>query len=33
VQAWIALYDEDLMADWQLASGGEGNIFTIEPLR
>jgi hypothetical protein len=33
VQAWIALHEEDLMADWELALGGEKNIFTIEPLR
>lgn len=32
VQAWIYIHQEELMADWELAS--EGNeIFKIEPLR
>ena len=32
VQAWIELHQEDLMADWYLASKGE-TPFKIEPLR
>jgi len=32
VQAWIIMHEEDLMANWQLATTGQ-NIFKIEPLR
>ena len=32
VQAWIAIHEEDLMADWALATKGEP-VFKIEPLR
>lgn len=32
VQAWIEIHQEDLMADWELASQGQ-TIFKIEPLR
>ena len=32
VQAWIEIHQEELMADWDLASRGE-NVFKIEPLR
>lgn len=32
VQAWIEIHQEDLMADWQLASAGE-TIFKIDPLK
>lgn len=32
VQAWIEIHQEELMADWLLASKGE-QIFKIEPLR
>jgi hypothetical protein len=32
VQAWIAIHQEDLMADWQLASEGQ-TPFRIDPLR
>lgn len=32
VQAWIAIHEEELMADWALAVKGEP-IFKIEPLR
>jgi len=32
VQAWIEIHQEDLMADWELASNGEA-IFKIEPLK
>jgi len=32
VQAWIVMHEEDLMADWELATN-EKNIFRIEPLR
>ena len=32
VQAWIAIHQEDLMADWELASEGQAP-FKIEPLR
>ena len=31
-QAWIAIHEEDLMADWALAVKGEP-VFKIEPLR
>lgn len=31
-QAWIEIHQEELMADWQVASEGE-TIFTIDPLR
>jgi len=32
VQAWIEIHQDELMADWELASQGEP-IFTIDPLR
>ena len=32
VQAWIEIHQEELLADWQLASTGEA-IFKIEPLK
>jgi len=32
VQAWIILHEEDLMANWELATH-EKNIFKIEPLK
>lgn len=32
VQAWIEIHQEELMADWDLASRGE-NVFKIDPLR
>ena len=32
VQAWIEIHKEDLMANWQLAVGGN-RIFTIDPLK
>ena len=32
VQAWIILHEEDLMANWMLATN-EKNIFKIDPLK
>ena len=32
VQAWIIMHEEDLMANWKLATN-EQNIFKIEPLK
>jgi len=32
VQAWIIMHEEDLMANWELATS-EQNIFRIEPLK
>jgi hypothetical protein len=32
VQAWIAIHEEELVADWKLASEGK-EIFNIDPLR
>jgi hypothetical protein len=32
VQAWIEIHQDDLLADWELASQGH-SIFKIEPLR
>jgi hypothetical protein len=32
VEAWIELHQDELMADWQLASSGQ-RIFSIEPLK
>ena len=32
VQAWIEIHQDELMADWNLASQGN-NIFRIDPLR
>jgi shikimate kinase len=32
LQAWIEIHQEELMADWELASQGE-TIFKIEPLK
>jgi hypothetical protein len=32
VQAWIEIHQEELMADWELASQGE-TVFKIDPLK
>ncbi len=32
VQAWIAIHEDELMADWALAANGEP-VFPIDPLR
>ena len=32
VQAWIVIHEEELMANWELATN-EKNIFRIEPLK
>lgn len=32
VQAWIEIHQEDLLADWELATTGE-TIFKIDPLK
>ena len=32
VEAWIEIHNDELMADWELASNGE-EIFKIEPLK
>jgi len=32
VQAWIAIHEDELMADWALAVKGEP-VFKIDPLR
>jgi hypothetical protein len=32
VKAWIVLHEEELMANWELATS-ESNIFKIEPLK
>ena len=32
VQAWIVMHEEDLMANWELATN-EKNIFKIDPLK
>ncbi len=32
VQAWIAIHEDELMADWTLAVRGEP-VFKIDPLR
>ncbi len=32
VQAWIAIHEDELMADWELAVNGEPG-FPIDPLR
>ena len=32
IQAWIEIHQEELMADWDLASRGEA-IFKIDPLK
>ena len=31
-QAWIAMHEEELLADWALTVNGEP-VFPIEPLR
>lgn len=31
-QAWIEIHQDELMADWQLASEGE-QVFKIDPLK
>lgn len=32
VEAWIEIHQDELMADWDLASQGQ-SVFKIEPLR
>ncbi len=32
VQAWIAIHEDDLMADWKLAIDGQ-DLFRIDPLK
>jgi hypothetical protein len=32
VQAWMEIHQDDLIADWKLASTGE-NVFKIDPLK
>jgi hypothetical protein len=32
VEAWIIMHEEDLMANWELATN-EKNIFKIDPLK
>jgi len=32
VQAWIEIHQDELMADWELASQGE-TVFKIDPLK
>jgi len=32
IQAWIEIHQEELMADWELATKGE-TIFKIDPLK
>jgi len=32
VQAWIAIHEDDLMADWKLAIDGQ-ELFRIDPLK
>ena len=32
VQAWIEIHQDDLLADWELASAGE-SVFKIDPLK
>ena len=32
VQAWIELHQDELLADWELASQGEA-VFKIDPLK
>jgi len=32
VQAWIEIHQDELMADWDLASNGEA-VFRIDPLK
>ena len=32
VQAWMAIHEEELIADWALAVNGEP-VFPIDPLR
>jgi len=32
IQAWVAIHEEELMADWALAVNGEP-VFQIDPLR
>lgn len=32
IQAWVAIHEDELMADWALAVKGEP-VFKIEPLR
>jgi hypothetical protein len=32
VQAWIEIHQEELLANWKLASNGEA-VFCIDPLR
>jgi len=32
VQAWIEIHQDELLADWELASQGEA-VFKIDPLK
>jgi len=32
VQAWIELHRDELMADWEIAIGGGGSPYKIDPL-
>lgn len=32
LQAWLEIHNEELMADWELASNGS-NVFQIDPLK
>ena len=32
VQAWVEIHQDELLADWQLASSGE-TVFRIDPLK
>jgi shikimate kinase len=32
IQAWIEIHQDELMADWELATTGE-TVFKIEPLK
>lgn len=32
VQAWIEIHQDELLADWELASAGQ-SVFKIEPLK
>ena len=32
VQAWIEIHQDDLLADWELASAGDA-VFKIDPLK
>lgn len=32
IQAWIEIHQDELMADWELATSGE-TVFNIDPLK